>query len=404
MIKAIKSESDYAAALAVIERLLDRDPGPGTREGDELELLTILVQDYESKRFGERVPDPIEAIKFRMEQQNLSQRDLVPFIGSRSKVSEVLSGKRPLTLSMIRALHAGLRIPAKVLLQERSPTDLEESPVEWDRFPLAEMVARGWIKEKVTDMRPQAEGVLRRFFESLGPAETTVALYRQSHHMRSGRPVDDYALTAWMAGVALRALQDPPPAEYAPGIVNLDFMRELVRLSVFQTGPSLAQEYLRKRGISLIIEPHLARTHLDGAAIMLQAGRPVLGLTLRYDRIDNFWFALMHELAHVSLHLGNGGDQFFDDLDAASDGDPREREADQFAQEALIPKKEWQKSSASRVRSPDAAQQLADRLRIHPAIVAGRMRFHFKSYRILNQVVGHRQVRCLFSQIKWRAR
>jgi HTH-type transcriptional regulator/antitoxin HigA len=369
-----------------------------------LELLTILVQDYESKRFGERVPDPIEAIKFRMEQQNLSQRDLVPFIGSRSKVSEVLSGKHPLTLSMIRALHAGLKIPAKVLLQERSPTDLEESPVEWDRFPLAEMVARGWIKEKVTDMRTQAEGVLRRFFASLGPAKTTVALYRQSHHMRSGRPVDDYALTAWTAGVALRALQHPPPADYAPGIVNLDFMRELVRLSVFQTGPSLAQEYLRKRGISLIIEPHLARTHLDGAAIMLQAGRPVLGLTLRYDRIDNFWLALMHELAHVSLHLGNEGAQFFDDLDAASDGDPREREADQFAQEALIPEEEWQKSSARRVRSPDAAQQLADRLRIHPAIVAGRMRFHFKSYRILNQVVGHRQVRCLFSQIKWRAR
>lgn len=401
MIKAIRSEPDYEAALDEIERLLDHNVSPGTPEGDDLELLTILVQDYESKRFGDRLPDPIEAIKFRMEQENLSQRDLIPFIGSRSKVSEVLSKKRSLTLSMIRALHAGLGIPAKVLLQERSPTDLEEAPIEWDRFPLREMLARGWISERVTDIRAQAEGVLRRFFASLGPAKAAVPLYRQSHHVRSARPVDDYALAAWTAGVVARALQDLPPATFVPGTANLDFMRELARLSVFQKGPQLAQEYLRKHGILLVIEPQFPGMRLDGAAVMLEGNRPVLGLTLRYDRIDNFWFALMHELAHVSLHLGDPGTQFFDDLDCASEGDPREREADEFAGEALIPEGEWIKSPASRVRSPDAAKHLADRLRIHPAIVAGRMRFHFKSYRVLNQLVGHGQVRCLFTNVKW---
>jgi HTH-type transcriptional regulator/antitoxin HigA len=118
MIKIIKSEPAYKAALAAIEKLIDLDPDVGTPEADRLELLALLVQDYESKTVKMTLPDPIAAIKFRMEQQNLTQQDLVPFIGSRSKVSEVLSRKRPLTLSMIRALHSGLGIPAKVLLQE----------------------------------------------------------------------------------------------------------------------------------------------------------------------------------------------------------------------------------------------------------------------------------------------
>lgn len=104
MIKVIKSEKEHETALAEINSLIDRDPDPGTPEADRLELLTLLVENFESHAFPKRVPEPLEAIRFRMEQQNLKQRDLVPYIGSPSKVSEVLSGKRPLTLSMMRAL------------------------------------------------------------------------------------------------------------------------------------------------------------------------------------------------------------------------------------------------------------------------------------------------------------
>src|SRR3989449_2536605 len=159
MITAINSEVDYKAALAEIEQLIDCDARVGTPDGDRLNLLTLLVQDYEQKRIVSEEPDPIEAIKFRMEQMNLTPRDLVPLIGSRSKVSEVLSRKRPLTLSMARALHKGLRIPAKALLQEQFLFDLGEEAVEWERFPIREMVARGWINDKVTDVRHQAKDV-----------------------------------------------------------------------------------------------------------------------------------------------------------------------------------------------------------------------------------------------------
>src|SRR5229473_3401476 len=128
MIKVIKSEKEHEAALAEISALIDRDPDPGTAEADRLELLTLLVENFESNTFPKRVPDPLEAIRFRMEQQNLKQRDLAPYMGSPSKVSEVLSGKRPLTLSMMRALHSHLGIPATVLLREpRADDDVGET-------------------------------------------------------------------------------------------------------------------------------------------------------------------------------------------------------------------------------------------------------------------------------------
>ena len=91
MNKVIKNETEYRENLIALENLLDSDPSSGTPENEELELLTLLVQDYESKRYQFVPPDPVEAIRFRMEQQNLTPRDLIPYIGSRSKVSEVLS-------------------------------------------------------------------------------------------------------------------------------------------------------------------------------------------------------------------------------------------------------------------------------------------------------------------------
>lgn len=403
MLRIIKTESDYKNALAEIDHLLETDPDIGTPEADRLELLTLLVQDYESQKFQVSLPDPVDAVLFRMEQQNLSQKDLVPYIGSRSKVSEVLSRKRPLSLSMIRALHAGLGIPAKVLLQEQDSNLLEETDVEWYRFPLREMISRGWIREKVIDVQDQAEEILRRFFAKLGPEATALALYRKMpSNVRSARSMDEYALSAWTARIIIQASENPAPGEYNPGTVNLGFMREVAQLSWSEQGPMLAKEFLEKHGVSLIVEPHLPKTYLDGAAILLQDGkRPIIGLTLRHDRLDNFWFCLMHELAHISLHLDKKTAQFYDDLDVECQNDPIEGEADKIASEALIPEEVWRKSPASRLRTPEAAQHLADQLRIHPALVVGRMRHQFNSYRILNQFVGHRQVRKFFPNVEW---
>jgi HTH-type transcriptional regulator / antitoxin HigA len=115
-VRPIHDEEDYEAALAEVDSLMDA--ASGTPEGDRLDVLVTLIEAYESRNWSIDVPDPIDAIRIRMEQKNLRQRDLEPMIGSRGRVSEVLSRKRPLTLPMIRRLAAGLGIRADVLIQE----------------------------------------------------------------------------------------------------------------------------------------------------------------------------------------------------------------------------------------------------------------------------------------------
>lgn len=114
--KILKTEAEYEAALAHVAALMDAEPG--SLQEQELELFALLVEQYEQEHFPIDPPDPVEAILFRMEQEGLTRRDLSAYIGSPSKVSEVLNRKRPLSLSMIRALHKGLGIPANILVQE----------------------------------------------------------------------------------------------------------------------------------------------------------------------------------------------------------------------------------------------------------------------------------------------
>jgi HTH-type transcriptional regulator/antitoxin HigA len=118
MIGIIHDDEGHAEALAALDRLLDLDPQPRSAEADDLQLLALVIETYEKARWPIDLPDPVDAIRFRMDQQGLTRRDLEPYIGSRARVSEVLSGKRALSMRMIRALHAGLDIPLEVLVQE----------------------------------------------------------------------------------------------------------------------------------------------------------------------------------------------------------------------------------------------------------------------------------------------
>ena len=117
-IRPIRTGADYKATLKEISALMDMDPAAGTPEGDRLDILTTLVQAYEARHFPIDTPDPVEAIKFRMEQSGLSVKDLEPLIGRSNRVYEILNRKRPLTLGMIRRLHRQLGIPAQVLIAE----------------------------------------------------------------------------------------------------------------------------------------------------------------------------------------------------------------------------------------------------------------------------------------------
>jgi len=394
--KLIKTEADYDAAMARIEAIFDAKPG--TPDGDELDLLVTLVELYEEKAFPMDLPSPVEAIQFRMEQQGLKAKDLIPYIGSASKVSEVLSGQRELSKTMIRNLVTGLGIPAEVLLQESGAKLPPDTALQIGRsFPVAHMVRRGWFpgfNGTVAEAKNQLEDLLNRFVGAQGANALIPALNRQ--HVRNGGKQDEHALTAWRIRVVNLALREPLPT-YKPGTVTISFLQELARLSYLESGPLLAKEFLNKNGIHLVCEQHLPKTHLDGAALRLPDGSPLVALTLRYDRLDNFWFTLFHELAHVALHLDKDGvNAFFDDLTDGAKKDRCENEADQLASEALIPEATWKTARLSKKSLPASVIAFAETLRISPAIPAGRVRYESKNYTMFKQLIGTGKLRTMF--------
>lgn len=394
--KLIRTDADYQAALARIEEVMDAEPG--SPEGEELDLLGFLVERYEDEAFPMELPDPVEAMRFRMEQADLQQKDLVPYIGSASKVSEVLSGKRKLSLAMIRRLHQGLGIPAEVLLREPNAS-LPETPegLDWPRFPITELARRGWFpgfSGTVREAKEYAEELMRSLLRPLQSADINAAMQRQN--VRAGSQQNRYALLAWYARVA--GLAEAMSVEKCQEGTPTDaFMRSLVGLSGLDKGPVLAREFLAKAGIMLVVERHLPRTHLDGASFKLNSDQPVVALTLRYDRLDNFWFTLCHELGHLALHLTHRPQsKFFDDLRADAGDDETEKQADRFAEDSLVPPQVWDTRCHGRRLTGNDIQVLARELALHPAIIAGRIRREAKNYMLHARVVGKTSVRKLF--------
>lgn len=396
--KVIKTEEDYETALGEVERLVGLDPEPNTPEADRLELLATLVESYEANEFPIPNPDPIDAILFRMEQQGLKQRDLIPYIGSKSKVSEVLGRKRPLTLPMVRAIGDGLGIPTDVLIKPASTSETGSVEEDWAAYPLSAMVKLGWIKTSPQEIHRNREKIIRAYFSRLEHSGEVYALYKTSFQHRGGRTMDTYAIRAWIAQVLISAESRNISAKFDPAILKKDFLTKLIRLSRSEDGPIRARQLLEDNGIACVIVRHLPRTRLDGAAMLNGQDIPIVALTLRYDRTDNFWFTLIHELMHVWLHLNEGYSAFIDDLDIDLPTNPTELEADHIASDLLIPRETWQGNDAQVLGTPEAVSRLAGELGIHPAIIAGAVRKERRNYQMLHNMVGSGQVRKLFKE------
>lgn len=397
-IRPIHSDQDYANALARVEALMDMERSDV--EDDELDVLATLVEVYEDRHFPMDAPDPIEAIKFRMQQLDMNQSDLAPIFGSRAKASEVLSGKRDLTLKMIRALHDHLGIPADVLIRDGGSLPTVPAGIELDRFPVAEMVKRHWVKTKA-DWKDRTEELVQELITCAGGREALPqALFRQGGGARANAKTDVHALQAWCLHILCKARNAGLKGIYEAGTIDLAFLRELARLSTFDEGPKLAKEKLAKHGIALVVAEHLPKTYLDGAALWTIDQVPVVGMTIRYDRLDNFWFCLLHELAHLGRHFPDGKDEvFIDDLQLRERNherdDDREREADEWAQDALIPPELWAEHPARLIPNVQNVLSLARQADVHPAVVAGRIRHDLHNYRLLSQFVGAKEVRPL---------
>lgn len=260
--------------------------------------------------------------------------------------------------------------------------------IAWAQLPYKEMIKRKWFS--LPRGANPIECVKQYFLEAAGPQFAT-ALHRKK--MRSGNVPNEYALLAWQARVLEQARAKIKAGEVGVFELNDEWMRDLVRLTKREDGPERARDLLAKKGIVLIVERHLPGSYLDGAAMLCDGVTPVLGLTLRYDRLDNFWFVLMHELGHVFLHLFDGlRFDFFDEEDG-NDADAIEAEADKFALDALIPENLWDQCLSRFALSEEAVKIDAKSIGIAPSIIAGRIRKERDNYSILNDLVGRGQVR-----------
>jgi len=398
-LKVIKTESGHQQALNALLALMDRNPAEDSAEADELDVLALLIERYEEENFPVDLPGPVEAIRFRMEQQGLSQKDLVPYIGSAARVSEVLNGKRQISVNMMRNLNRGLGIPAEVLLHEAGGELPAEGAAAWDTAVLKAMLERGYFdgfNGSMRELKEYAGEWVGRFSRLIpGIPQLAPSLLRTTAHQRtSNKQVNELALWAWQVRVQQKASQEPLAVAYAPGTVTLDFMRRLAGESWAESGPLRAREFLNHHGIHLIVEQHLPKTYLDGAVMRDASGRPVVALTLRHDRLDHFWFTLMHELAHVSLHLESMDGMFIDDLDSRDNLAASEQEADALAGESLIPDAEWQKKG---IMSETDIHALSQSLHISPAIIAGRWQREQGNYRKFARLLGRNQVRRQFN-------
>ena len=265
--------------------------------------------------------------------------------------------------------------------------------VEWKQFPAREMAKRGWFN---VPYKGDINKLARDYFMRTAGSQFISANHRKK--MRGISASNEYALLAWQARILERArniIESYKPPEF---IDDDRWISDLIVLTRYEDGPKRAQEFLLSRGIIFVTEKHLPGTCLDGGAMLDHGGRPVIGLTLRFDRLDNFWFMLLHELGHVFLQLMDGLHfDFFDEGGTFGD-DKIEREADAFALDNLISKSKWDTCLSRFALSRESVQIDAKKLGIGPSIIAGRIRKERDDYTIFGDLIGQNQVARQFNE------
>jgi HTH-type transcriptional regulator/antitoxin HigA len=331
--------------------------------------------------------------------RGLSQRELAEKLGIKEQQIQRYEADRYRTISLQNFRRVadllGVEVTATITHSYKTPGDeLGKFRSEYSKAEIDKLVRfasqAGWLALPEKASTDQQVLSLIRFIARDRPEVASSALYRSG--LKPSSPPATLALSVWHAGVIKQAQDIELRSSFDWS--DITWLRELPQLSKLKDGPLKAVEFLRERGILLLIAPQVPGLALDGAALRIN-DKPVVALTLRYDRLDNFWFTLFHELAHVVLHGASDLDTgFFDDFDEPSIGE-LEKDADEFASAALIPPAQWKISSARITREPGPAEKLASSLGIHPAIVFGRIRRE-RGYNLFADKIGQGLVRSLF--------
>jgi len=366
-----------------------------TSQIDELEENAAL---YEALRSGQirtfdaeglhDLPDIL--IRARI-ARGMSQKELADFLGLKEQQIQRYEAERYRSASLDRLIEIAEALNVRIsergeLLGDGHLGDVD--PRAWTAFPIAEMFKRGWFEDfsgSLADARKSADELVPQFFRNANARWTPAALHRKS--VRAGGQVHEPAIAAWEARVLTVADRHPPACVFHSAGASSEWIKVLVHLSAEPDGPKRVEDHLRSAGIVLVIEPHLPGTLLDGAALRSALNTAIVGMTLRHDRLDNFWFTLLHEVAHLVLHIDSKFTAIFDDTESPA-GSKIETEADQFAQDALLPSDIWHSCMSRFTRTEKAVLVDAKRLGISPAIIAGRIRREANDYTLLRNLAG----------------
>jgi len=319
--------------------------------------------------------------------RGLSQTDLATQLNIKPQQVQRYEATNYMSASLARLIEVAAALDVKISesFEAAGPTSFgsifawnDLNDVSWSRLPFKEMAKRNWISIKPKE---NPIGAVRSFFTTMAGPQFATALHRKK--VRSGNVPNEFALLAWQARVLGLATAFTEQRKIPSFELKDTWLADLVKLT-----------------IALVVERHLPGTYLDGAAMLSQSGQPVIALTLRYDRLDNFWFVLFHELGHVFLHLFDGLKFDFFDEEDGSQTDPIETQADKFALETLIPSDKWDQCLSRFAMTEEAVRIDAHTLGIDASIIAGRIRKERNNYMVFNNLVGQNSVRVQFEEIE----
>jgi HTH-type transcriptional regulator/antitoxin HigA len=359
-------------------------------EYEELKVGNIIITEIKSlEEF------PLALIKARI-ANNLTQSELAANLGLKMQQIQKYEAERysSASLKTLIRIASGLNISISGDVQIK-PIEAPEI-LDVKNYPFKQMFQRNWFGNYVGSLNEAIKDsgdLIANFFEAAGIPDFKYSLTKKL--VRSGSILNEFALNAWYARVLLKAKEQRLTTPFDKALLDAAWLKNLAELSKDSTNLKQVTLYLKNSGIRFVIEPQLDGTFLDGAALLMDNINPVIALTLRYDRLDNFWFVLFHEIAHIILHLSGDLNAIFDDLDVKIDG--IEKEADELALNSLISNEIWRKSLVRFRPSEKAIINQAEILNIHPALVAGRIRRETGLYHQFTELIGANMVRKQFT-------
>ena len=405
-----RSALDKFDDIAALESGLDPMIVKAQRESLESQYKELkgLLRQYENMKSGsirDLSGSAIEDIGTKLVMARivagLSQRQLAEKLGLKQQQIQRYEADKFQSASLRRLEQIADALGVNVSFKFEFKDGLQKSAdapiwrnINIAKMPIKEIKKRGWLDDLEVEAPANEEILLKTFLARALDSKANAPLYRQNIRARS--TLDAHSLLAWQCRVLYRARKLADNRRLVHGAMSSAWISSLVKLSRDEEGPLKAIEFLWDKGIVVVVEPHLPKTFIDGAAMLLDRSIPVVGLTLRQDRLDNFWFVLLHELGHVFKHRTRGLEAGFFDEDLVADNRELEVEANEFAQRALIPDEVWKTNFVRYTNSAHDVKAFASKYGISPSIVAGRIRRERKDYRLFSELVGSGRLKELF--------